>query len=234
MKRIAIVQSNYVPWKGYFDLIGLVDEFVLYDEVQYTRRDWRNRNMIKTPAGLAWLTIPVTVKGKYFQRIDETRISDPNWARQHWATLRHNYAKAPFFHAYRDLLEDLYLGCREDLLSRVNYRFLSAITGVLNIGTRLSWSSAYGATETGDKTDRLVEVCEALGGTVYLSGPAAKSYLDESKFAARGIDVAYMDYSGYREYSQLHAPFEHGVSILDLLLNTGPDAGSYMKYSRPA
>ena len=103
-KTVAIVQSCYIPWKGYFDLINLVDEFILYDDRQYTRRDWRNRNRIKTPQGSQWLTIPVEVKGRYDQRIDETRISDPDWAEQHWKTLTHNYASAPHFDDYGERL----------------------------------------------------------------------------------------------------------------------------------
>ena len=83
MTKVAIVQSNYIPWKGYFDLIAAVDEFVIYDDVQYTRRDWRNRNKIKTPHGLLWLTVPVQVKGKYLQRIRDAEIADPNWAKEH-------------------------------------------------------------------------------------------------------------------------------------------------------
>src|SRR5438046_4323553 len=94
-RKAAIVQSNYIPWKGYFDLIRRVDEFILYDDVQYTRRDWRNRNLIKTPQGLRWLTIPVEVKGKYYQSIRDTKIADPVWAASHWQTIVHNYGRAP-------------------------------------------------------------------------------------------------------------------------------------------
>src|ERR1041384_7029573 len=101
-KMVAIVQSNYIPWKGYFDMIRGVDEFVLYDDVQYTRRDWRNRNRIKTAQGTQWLTIPVEVKGKYLQAIKETKISDPSWGRTHWRTLCHSYNRAPHFRDFQD------------------------------------------------------------------------------------------------------------------------------------
>src|SRR6476660_6059569 len=107
--RIAIVQSNYIPWKGYFDLMRSVDEFVLYDDVQYTRRDWRNRNRIKTADGVQWLTVPVQVKGKYTQPIREVRVNDREWAANHWARLRHAYARAPHFADYADLLGELYV-----------------------------------------------------------------------------------------------------------------------------
>ena len=97
MKKVAIVQSNYIPWKGYFDMIASVDEFILYDDMQFTRRDWRNRNLIKTPTGLQWLTIPVKVKGKFEQKIRETEIEGHDWAKTHWQSLVHNYGKAKHF-----------------------------------------------------------------------------------------------------------------------------------------
>jgi len=96
-KRIAAIQSSYIPWKGYFDAINVVDEFILLDEVQFTKRDWRNRNKIKTSQGIQWLTIPVAVKGRYLQRIDETRIADSGWAQRHWSTLTHTYRRAAAF-----------------------------------------------------------------------------------------------------------------------------------------
>src|SRR5215470_16574041 len=109
MKKVAIVQSNYIPWKGYFDLIGAVDEFILYDDMQFTRRDWRNRNKIKTSSGVQWLTIPVAVKGKYYQKINETLIQEPDWGRRHYETIRTNYLKTPYFQFYEPQLTDLYM-----------------------------------------------------------------------------------------------------------------------------
>ena len=226
-KKVAIVQSNYIPWKGYFDLINAVDEFILYDDVQYTRRDWRNRNYIKTPKGLEWLTIPVDVKGKYHQRIRDTRVSEPGWAEGHWKSILHNYAKASHFPRYRPLFEELYLGCKEEYLSRINHRFMTAICDLLGIRTRITWSMDY-ALEEG-KTERLVGLCKSAGAQHYLSGPSARDYMDESLFAREGIEVSYMDYSGYPEYTQLHGAFEHTVSVLDLLFNEGPDAPRFMK-----
>lgn len=110
MKKVAIVQSNYIPWKGYFDMIAAVDEFILYDDMQYTRRDWRNRNQIKTPQGVQWLTVPVLVKGKYHQKIRETEIDGTEWQEIHWRALESNYKRAPHYRAISALLEPLYLG----------------------------------------------------------------------------------------------------------------------------
>src|ERR1700722_1414573 len=111
-RKVAILQSNYIPWKGYFDVINMVDEFVLFDSAQYTRRDWRNRNRIKTRTGPAWLTIPVVVKGRYLQAINETEIEDSSWAEHHWKTIIHNYARATHFETYRKRFEELYLDCK--------------------------------------------------------------------------------------------------------------------------
>ena len=226
-KRIAIVQSNYIPWKGYFDLINLVDEFILFDDMQYTKRDWRNRNKIKTPNGTKWLTIGVEVKGKYYQKIKDTVISDTKWNLRHWKSINHNYSKAKHFRNYWDIFEELYLTSNSKFLSEVNYRFLTTICEVLGIKTKLSWSSDYRLAE--GKTERLIDLCKQAGATEYISGPTAKGYIKDELFASEGIRVTYMDYSGYPEYEQLFPPFEHAVSIIDLIFNEGPEAPKFMK-----
>jgi hypothetical protein len=226
-KTIAVVQSNYIPWRGYFDLINSVDEFILYDDVQYTIRDWRNRNIIKTSSGPLWLTIPVRVKGKYLQKMKDTRISDPAWGRKHWASIMHSYSRARYFPVQKELFEQLYLQADDELLSHINYRFIVAICRLLGIRTTISWSMDYNL--IGDKTERLVHLCQQARATGYLSGPAAKAYLNEDLFRNEGIAVSYMDYSGYPEYGQLFPPFQSQVSIIDLIFNEGPDAIRYMK-----
>jgi WbqC-like protein family len=225
-KRIAILQSNYVPWKGYFDLIASVDEFVLYDDRQYTVRDWRNRNRIKTSQGLQWLTIPVT--GGRNQRIDEVQVESAAWASRHWTRISQAYRRAPHFDEFRDRLSDAYDACADEpLLHRINRRLLDEICRMLGVTTEMTPASSYRA--EGSKSERLVAICRAAGASSYLSGPAARSYLDESLFESAGIPVEWMDYSGYPEYRQLYPPFVHEVSVLDLLFNTGDDASRYMK-----
>jgi hypothetical protein len=224
-KTVAILQSNYVPWKGYFDLMRLVDEFIIYDEVQYTRRDWRNRNRFKTPEGTRWLTIPVQVKGRYAQRIDETLVSDPRWGERHWSALRNWYGTTPFFDHYRSSLEEVYCDGHEEHLSQVNRRLLALVAGLLGIGTPMRQSTEYSS--RGVKTERLLSICEEAGASVYVSGPAARAYLDESMFAEAGITVRWMTYGPYPEYDQPYPPFEHHVSILDLLFSVGPEASNY-------
>jgi hypothetical protein len=227
MKRIAIVQSNYIPWKGYFDLIRWVDEFILLDNAQYTRRDWRNRNRIKTPQGTKWLTIPVQVRGRYHQRIDETRIDDPGWAESHWKTLQQFYRPSACFDEMAPRFEKLYASVDSDRLSEINRRFLGEICAILGIQTRLSWSTDYGA--EGARGEQILDLCLKAGAEVYLSGPSARDYLDEAAFEAAGVRVEWFDYSGYPQYPQLHPPFVHEVSIVDLIFNTGTEASNYMK-----
>lgn len=220
MKCVAILQSNYIPWKGYFDLINMVDEFILYDDVQYTRRDWRNRNKIKSPQGSFWLTIPVNVKGKFDQRICDTEVSDDKWVSIHWKAITLNYAKAKHFKEVSCYLEQFYQECKgECLLSKINYRFIHGLCNLLGIKTKISLSSDY---ELHDgRSERLLSLCQQAGATEYLSGPAAKSYLDEQMFLGQGIGVQWMNYNGYPEYEQCFPPFIHEVSIIDLLMNEG-------------
>ncbi len=228
IKKVAILQSNYIPWKGYFDLINMVDEFILYDDMKYTKNDWRNRNIIKTPHGLQWLTIPVYFKGKSSQKIKEAKISNRLWWKKHWKSIAQNYAKAEFFEKYREVFEGLYQECEaEEYLSRVNYRFLKAICAMLGITTDITWSMDYDLVD--GKTERLVGLCRDAGATHYISGPAARDYIDEDLFREAGIELSYIDYSGYPEYRQLFGEFIHKVSIIDLILNEGPGAPKFMK-----
>ncbi len=218
-RRTAIVQSSYIPWKGYFDLIASVDAFVLLDEVQYTRRDWRNRNRIKTAAGTRWLTIPVLSTGRYEQRIDETRIADPSWPRSHWSAIEQAYRDAPCFGAVAAELEPLYRSCDAELLSDVNATFLRRLCELLEIDTPISWSTDY---ETApDPSRRLLDICLQTGATEYVSGPSARDYLDVGLFERAGVAVSWADYSGYEPYEQPHGAFEHRVSVIDLLVCAG-------------
>ena len=226
-KKIVILQSNYIPWKGYFDLINVVDEFILFDDMQYTRRDWRNRNKIKTPNGSTWLSIPVKVKGKYHQKIKDAKISDAGWRQKHWNQIVQHYSRAAHFKEYKEIFEDLYLSNEEIFLSKINYRFLKAICEILEIRTKISWSMDYHVSE--GKTERLVHLCKQAGGTDYLSGPAAREYINDRLFAEEDIKLHYIDYSGYSKYNQLYPPFDHYVSVIDLIFNEGANAVKYMK-----
>lgn len=226
-KKILITQSNYIPWKGYFDNINAVDEFVVYDDMQFTKRDWRNRNQIKTPQGLLWLTVPVEVKGKFFQKINETNVSDSKWGERHWKTILANYSKSPYFKEYKEVFEKIY---RDETLTNVtsiNISFIKAVNQILNISTEIIDSREFELVD--GKTERLVDICKKRGADYYYTGPAAKAYMDEQVFFNEGIDIHYFDYANYPEYPQLFGDFSHYVSILDLIFNTGNNAKNFMK-----
>lgn len=226
MKSIAILQSNYIPWKGYFDMINMVDEFIIFDDAQYTKNDWRNRNKIKTSQGVQWLTIPAR-QVDLEQKIQDTKITDLKWNIKHWRSLVQNYSKSKYFNEYKGIFEKLYLESSEEYLSKINYKFIAAVCQILEIKTKLRWSSEFDLID--GQTEKLLGICKQAGATSYLSGPAAKDYFDEDLAAQEGIAVEWMDYSGYPEYEQLHQPFEHGVTILDLIFNEGPNATKFMK-----
>ncbi len=225
MKRIAICQSNYIPWKGYFDLIHDADAFMFYDDVQFTKNDWRNRNRVKTPAGPQWLTIPV---GPDLRRlICEVTLQSTRWQRTHWKTLVQLYGKAPFFRHYQGFLEDIYLAREWRSLSELNQFLVHSIArDHLGIKTPFLQSSDFPA--TGRSQDRVLNLLRAVQADVYLSGPAGRSYLDEKRFEEEGIALVWKDYSGYPEYPQFHPPFDHAVTILDLLFHVGPEAPQYI------
>ena len=232
MKKVAILQSNYIPWKGYFEMINMVDEFVIYDCVQYTKNDWRNRNQIKTPSGVAWLTIPCRFESMS-QKINETKVTDKLWASKHFKTIVQNYSKAKHFKEYAPVFEKLYKEvAEEELLSVINYKFITSINKILGIKTKISKCEDFNLIE--GQTSRLVQICKDAKATHYLSGPAAKDYLEESLFEDEDIKVEWMDYSGYGEYEQMYPPFTHGVSIIDLIFNEGSNATKFMKSFKEA
>jgi hypothetical protein len=230
--RVAILQSNYVPWKGYFDLMRSVDTFVVYDVVQYTKNDWRNRNRVKSANGPVWLTIPVAQVGSFGQRVLDAEIVPGTWTEKHLRTLLQAYARAAHVDDFRTELGALYEAAAEmRLLHDVNMLFIDAARRWLGIETHLVQAHDYVLPD--DRNERLVALCSALGASTYVSGPAAKSYLDETVFTHAKIGVEWFDYGGYAPYPQLHGDFVHEVSVLDLVLNTGPDAARYLDRHDP-
>jgi hypothetical protein len=234
-KKIALLQSNYIPWKGYFDIIRCVDEFVLYDECQYTKNDWRNRNMIRVPGGAAWLTIPVRTTGKTGQTISETLVSESHWAKKHWQSLVTYYSRAPYFKPLAPRIKALYeQAAGISRLSAVNHLFLTELCGLLGIRTPITWSSDYPTGES-DPTKKIVGICVRAGAEVYLSGPSGRNYMRVELFEEAGVALEWMEYSGYPDYRQLHEPCIHAVSILDVLFNVGPEEalGCMQRPGRP-
>ncbi len=227
MKKVAILQSNYIPWRGYFDLIAYADEFILFDTAQYTRRDWRNRNQIKTPKGREWITIPVD--GDRSMKICEVSAISNEWREKHWRTFEVNYKRAACFREASLLLEPLYLSQNTERLSEINEAFIRAICDYLGIATTITHSMDYQLVD--GKSERILGLCQQVGATTYVSGPAAKAYLDETLFVANNIEVEWFHYEGFREYPQLWGPFEGQVSVVDLLMNCGKDSPRYLRYA---
>jgi hypothetical protein len=224
-KRVAVLQSNYIPWKGYFDIIHDVELFIFHDDLQYTKNDWRNRNRIKTPKGTEWLTIPVGSRED--RRICDVEIPASDWAAKHWRILRQNYSKAPFFARYEPFFEDIYMGRRWTTLSELNQHLIRTIArDHLGITTEFGASQDYQV--SGCKGDRLLRLLEQCGAGIYVSGPAAKDYIEPLRFEEAGIQLIWKDYEGYPEYPQFFPPFVHQVTILDLLFHVGPSAPDYI------
>lgn len=225
MSRVAISQSNYIPWKGYFDLIHDVDLFVFYDDVQYTVRDWRNRNTIKTPDSLFWLSVPVGINRN--RLINEVVISNNDWQRVHWKTIGQYYKKAEYFGRYKDFFEEIYLRYKWESLSKLNQFLVEHIAKeYLQIKTKFANSTEF--SRSGEKQAAICSLLESIGASSYVSGPSAKAYIEAEDFQKSGIDLIWKDYSGYPEYHQFYPPFRHDVSILDLLFHAGPDAPYYI------
>jgi hypothetical protein len=218
LKRIAILQSNYIPWKGYFDIIKKSDLFIFHDDLQYTKGDWRNRNKIKTSNGLEWLTVPCGSNDK--RLICEVKLTDDKWQKQHWMKIVNNYSKTPFFKEFNLFFEEFYLAKKWEYLHEFNQSMIIQISQeIFKFDTTFDDSKNYSLTEA--KSERVLELLIKANATDYITGPAAKNYLNEDLLSSNGINLHWMDYSSYREYPQLHPPFEHTVTILDFLFNNG-------------
>jgi hypothetical protein len=226
----VILQSNYLPWKGYFDLIHDADLFIFLDDVQYTHDDWRNRNKIMTLSGPRWLTIPAGRNNK--RLICEVEIQDQDWKKMHRRLIEQHYSKAPYFKRFAGLLDFLY---DNDLtnLSDYNQRAIKHIAGILGIRTEFIDSRALQV--EGRKTERLIQVLTKVGARKYISGPAAKDYIDDRLFDETGIELVYKRYPAYPPYDQFGAPeCVHQVSILDLFFHVGDAAPQYIWDSEAA
>jgi len=226
--KAAVIQSNYIPWRGYFDIMHDADVFVFYDDVQYTVNDWRNRNRVKTANGVVWLTIPVGDQNN--RRICDVEIHDRAWARKHWMTIEQSYSRAPAFVRYVDFFRSIYSQPWTSL-SVLNQTTIRAIAADL-LGIRTQILDSRDFELQGKGSDRLLMLLQQIGATDYVSGPAAKNYLDAELYAQSGVRVHWKDYNHYPEYPQLHGDFIPNLSIVDLLMNCGERAADYLWGSR--
>jgi len=221
----VILQPNFIPWRGYFDLIQKADIFVFMDDVQYTSRDWRNRNKIKTSNGLKWLTVPI----KQVQRdqlINSVEIDySNNWQKKHFQAIKTSYSKAKYFNDFEDLLVSIY-NQKTKYLVDLDINAIEWICRYLNFDTKFYRSSKF--LFHGKKQERILEMCSYFNITHYITGPSAKSYINPEIFEKNKITLEFQEYQ-YCNYHQLFGPFEGGVSILDLLFNCGPRSIDYLK-----
>lgn len=227
-KSVAILQSNYLPWKGYFDIVAAVDEFIFYDDVQYTKNDWRNRNVIKSQDGPKWITIPC---GSNIKRlVNEVTIEDHRWQTNHWKQIYHCYRKAKHFDQYSRFFEEVYLGRNWPNLSELNQYLIQHIS-VKFLGLKTQFRDSREFTLSGTKGDRVLDLLRATKASHYVSGSSAQEYINEETFSEHNIEVIWADYENYSEYEQLFPPFVHSVSIIDLLFNAGPAARDFLKFT---
>ena len=224
--RVTILQPSYLPWLGFFEQMHRSDQFVLYDDVQFTRRDWRNRNRIRVQEGSVWLTVPVIQKNKYEQSLLETKIDNStSWKRKHLKSIRCHYSKTPFFDLYFPWCEKTFN--REwDFLLDLSLETIQYLKGELKINTPLLRSSELG--ESGNKSERLISICKQLGATQYLSGESARNYISEKDFSDQGIGLEYQNYQ-HPEYPQRYEGFVPFLSTIDLLFNCGEKSMEFLK-----
>lgn len=222
--KVVILQPSYIPWRGYFDQILKADLFVFYDDVQYDKRGWRNRNRIKTSTGPIWLSIPVFNRGAQTEHIpinDIRIVWDRPWNQEHWNSIRLAYCKAQYFAQYAELVEEFYAK-KPEMLADFTIETTIALARAIGIDrTRFLRSSQIAGIE-GTKTDRLISILKKVEATHYISGPSAKDYIENEKFTEAGITLEYIQYD-YPEYPQLYPPFDPQVSIIDTLFTMGKE-----------
>jgi hypothetical protein len=228
MKRIAILQPNYIPWKGVFDLISKVDVFVFYDDVQYTKRDWRNRNIIKTPQGPQYLSVPVLYKSGELVKdvpIDPTS----NWQNKHYKTIVANYSKAPYFEKYEGLLNSIFL--QHDWHNIAELDIFATKRIAQAFGLRTEWIRSSDLGLSGDKNgEKIIKICKKLDCNFFINGPAAHSFMNQDLFISSDIKLRYIKYN-FPKYAQLFGDFTHFVSALDVLFNCGPKSKNFISTS---
>jgi len=227
MAIVGILQPGYLPWLGFFEQVLRSDIFVIYDDVQYDKHGWRNRNRVKGPQGPVWLTVPVRTKGLGKPNINEV-IIDPaqsRWAQKHCLTLQQLYGKSPFFSEYYSSLEKTLSEPWEKLVD-LDLTLIRLIAGWLGLNTDFVLSSSLGC-DAEDPTQRLVEICQAVGADIFYEGSSGKNYLDLSKFAAANVQVIFQEYQ-CQPYPQLFGDFVSHLSVVDLLFNCGPDSPTYV------
>lgn len=227
---VSVHQPHYLPWLGYLDKIDQSDVFVILDNVQFKKREFQNRNRIKTPGGDLWLTVPVVTRGKYEQKTSEVEIDNTTtWREKHLKSLNMNYGKAPYYKEVMSKIEKFYVDTPYDKLMDLSADMLKLFMELMGISTPIKYESEFNI--PGVRSERIVNICKALGADVYLSGSGAKAYLDEELFEKESLGLEYQHYK-HPEYSQLHGDFIPYMAAVDLIFNHGTDSYEIMKQGR--
>lgn len=223
---IAAHQPQYIPWIGYFHKIAHSDAFVYLDNVQYKKREFQNRNKIRTKDGWMWLTVPVVTKGRYYQGLFEVEIDDGfSWRNDHWKGIELNYRKARHFAEHKDFFNNVYSNKWEKLVD-LNARIIDYLLGAFQIKLPIYYGSKLDI--PGTKTDRIIQICKKLNADTYLSGQGARRYLEEGKFEKAGIKLVWQDFV-HPEYPQAYEGFQPYMSVIDLLFNCGSEGARILK-----
>jgi len=223
---VAVLQSHYLPWLGYFDLLGACDYFVIYDHVDFTKNSFQNRNRLRGANGYFWLTVPVKTSSRFGQNLESVQIADDRWSRRHWFAIRQTLAGATHFQDFVSEWEEAFMGVsRLSSLSRVSEVFLRLISQQLRLKTTILRDSDLGIEST-DRNLKLVEICEKLGARTYRTGRSALNYLDSKAFLNHGIQVQTIAYSNYGRL-----PNQLSVSTLQTMAEFGTDTTSLLKGS---
>lgn len=229
-KKIAISQSNYIPWKGYFDLINYVDIFVFFDEVQFTRRDWRNRNKIVCNDKIKWLTIPLKNKGNYFKNIYEMEVKNQDWIKDHLNKIKSYYRHTKHFEKNYQIIKYIYKQIQSEKLSQINQTIIKEICRKLDIRTKFYNSNEFGKFKNNtDPSSRLLNICKENKADLYVSGPVAKNYLDEKLFEINNIKIEWFKYNDTTQNDKIN--LSQNLSIIDSLMNYGLDKSKFLKYT---
>jgi len=225
---IGILQPGYLPWLGFFEQMHRSDIFVIYDDVQYDKQGWRNRNKIKTPNGTHWLTVPVLIKFTEHSLINEVKINnDVNWRKKHLFSIRQSYSKAPYYHRYSNIFEEAYEREWEYLID-LDVHFIHKLAEVIGIDTeKIIRSSTLGV--IGDRIERLIKICKKLKADIFYEGASGKNYIGEDSFSKEGIQVIFQDYR-HPVYDQLYGDFVPYLSVIDLLFNQGDKSLSVLMH----
>ncbi len=226
---VAVHQPQYLPWLGYFDKMRRADVFCYLNDVQYKKNEWQNRNRIKTAQNWQWITVPV--RYRFPEKINEVQINNTtHWSKKHFQALITNYSRAPYFKAYISIFEDIF-SKEWELISELNVYLIERLRSVLDIQEKRTVISSD-LNLRNDPTDRLIDICKALGADTYLAGQGGADYMDLERFKKNGLKLIIQEFN-HPIYPQLFKDFQPHLSVVDLLFNCGLESMNIIREANP-